>query len=97
MQAANGKIALDWVWRITSVVVVPILFWLGMSINNLNETIQSIDRRVVTIEANRFTSTDGMAIWQAMSEKANKIDVPPAWFLADFTELKVRVDALEGR
>ena len=93
----NGKVALDWVWRITSVVVVPILFWLGMSINNLNETIQSIDRRVVAIESNRFTSADGMAIWQALADKANKDDVPPTWFLADFDDLKSRVDALEGR
>ena len=51
--------------------------------------------RLSTIESNRFTSADGLAVWkqigiiQASLEKVPK-EVPPAWF-------KDRVDLLENK
>lgn len=49
----NGKfnMAMEWVWRIATVIIIPLLFWMA-------STLRDIERRVSIIEANRPTRSE---------------------------------------
>ena len=58
-------------------------------------TLIDVNRRVSAMEANRFTSADGLLIWREVSAIREQIAVipkesPPKWF-------KDQVDRLESR
>ena len=55
-----------WIRFGLSVLVIPVLLF-----------VLQIDRRVVRIEANRFTSVDAKAVYDMLGLKADKRDVPP--------------------
>lgn len=51
-------------------------------------TLVDIKTRVAVIESNRFAAADGLLVWQSLAGKADKEDVPPAWFLNEFNRLR---------
>lgn len=51
--------------------------------------------QVSQMRGNRFTSGDGLAVWKAISEKADSKDVPPERFEAFVDRLEERIRALE--
>lgn len=51
--------------------------------------------QVSQMRGNRFTSGDGLAIWQALSEKADSDDYPPDWLTDKVDEMEVRIRELE--
>lgn len=75
-------------WRLLSVIAVPFCGFLLFQVMSIKSDISGIDKRVAVIEANRFTAEDGVMIWQAISQKADKNDVPPKWFLDEFNRLR---------
>jgi hypothetical protein len=52
----NGRAAaaMEWVWRVATVLLVPMLLWISV-------TLIAIDKRVTVIEASRFTVTGAAA------------------------------------
>jgi hypothetical protein len=70
----NGRIAAEWIWRFITVLLIPILLWLGVSINQLQVTVNSLNMRVVSIESNRFTAQDGAALWRELAERMDAIE-----------------------
>lgn len=73
-----------WVQLVGTLVILPLLAW-GFV----------IERRVTRIESNRFTASDGLNMYQALNDKADKEDVPPpevqqaiARLNADIAEIK---------
>jgi hypothetical protein len=47
------------------------------------------------MKGNRFTSGDGLAVWKAISEKADSDDVPPQWLQDAVERIESRLRALE--
>lgn len=70
----NGRQAAEWIWRAITVLLIPMLAYLGLSIQQLNTTIQALDRRVVGIEASRFTTQDGFDMWQEFDRRLDEIE-----------------------
>ena len=73
----NGRIAAEWIWRFITVLLIPILLWLGISINQLQVTVNTLNMRVVAIEANRFTAQNGAQMWREMDERMDDIEREP--------------------
>ena len=83
MNILNGGAQRYWEWLrlLIGTLIIPWGIWLSYTTAN-------IDKRVAIIESNRFSSQDGMLVWQSIAEKANKADVPPQWFLKEFERLR---------
>jgi len=77
----NGQRYWEWLRLVVGTMILPWCIWLSF-------TLVQIDKRVAVIESNRFSSDDGMMVWRALSNKADKSDIPPAWFLAEFNRLR---------
>lgn len=57
----------------------------------LSEATARLDKRVAVIEGNRFSSADGLALWEQIASIKERIammptEVPPAWFLDEVRE-----------
>lgn len=72
----NGTSA-RWIQWILSGLVIPVLI-VGVKV--------MID--VEVIKSNRFTAADGQHVWQELSRKADRSQVPPEWFKEDVAEIK---------
>lgn len=77
MNGVNGRTVAEWAWRAVTVLLLPVLGWLAVSINQLNTTVQAIDRRVTFIEANRFTASDGNTMWREMDRRLDELEKQP--------------------
>ena len=88
----NGRVdalkAVEWIFRLATLVLIPVLFFLWGQVAELNVAI-------ARMEGNRFTSGDGLAVWQAIEGKADRDAVPPPWFLERVAVLEERVRELE--
>ncbi len=83
------------VFRIIGVInaiVAPLILYMFASVIDL-------DRRVSTIESNRFTSRDALdmqiQINERLADRPTRAEVPPAWFIDRVTKLEERVTQLE--
>lgn len=57
-----------------------------------------LSNRVSAIEGNRFTSSDGLAVWQEIGKVRAEIasiprESPPGWFVQRFDKMEGRIDA----
>ena len=75
-------------WRLLSVVAVPFCGFLLLQVMTIRGDISAMETRISVIEANRFSAEDGLAVWRALSDKANKDEVPPSWFKDEFNRLR---------
>ena len=80
-------------WRLLSVIAVPFCGFLLLQVMTIRGDISAMETRISVIEANRFSAEDGLAVWRALSDKANKDEVPPSWFKDEFNRLR---DDFEG-
>jgi hypothetical protein len=88
----NGsRIAVEWMWRILAVIAVPIMAYLAMSINKLDATVTALQVSVAEIRGNRFTSGDGLEVWQSVADIRSK----DAEHTVEIEELKRRMDRCE--
>jgi len=62
----------DLAYRFLTALMVPLLIWLGSMLRSIERATTELDRRVTAIEANRFTSVDGLAIWQEMATRPTR-------------------------
>ena len=71
---SNATEWIKYLGAVSSLVVVvvlsPIAIWLVATTLDHSE-------RIVSIEANRFTSTDSMRVYELLNQKADKNNVPP--------------------
>jgi len=64
----------------SAIVVAVIGYFLNdklSSVNQLQEDVAEIRLSLAVVEGNRFTAKDGQKMWEALSTKADKDDVPP--------------------
>lgn len=76
----NGK-SWDMLWKVLSVIAVPWAMWASAMLIDVRE-------RVAVIEGNRFDSDDAYRLMMIVNDKADKSEVPPAWFLREFNDLE---------
>ena len=77
----NGARSWEWFWRVLSVIAIPWAMWMSVMLIDVRE-------RVAVIEGNRFNSQDAYKLMQIIDSKAERAEVPPAWFLREFNELE---------
>lgn len=84
----NGRAAaaMEWVWRVATVLLVPMLLWISV-------TLIAIDKRVTVIEASQFTVSDGAAVWRAVEQRPTREEVPTR-LREDVQELRDEMRAL---
>ncbi len=92
--------------NVAFIVVIALLSYVGRGISvqldRQTATIQSIDKRVTTIEANRFTSNDGFRtqeeitrLWKELAGYPKREEVPPPLFRAQVERLEARLGNME--
>lgn len=61
------------------------------------EGFDGLNARLAKIEANRFTSEDGLELWKELATLKERIpsEIPPAWFLEKVKVVEERLKALE--
>jgi hypothetical protein len=78
----RGKVAngngrnVNW-WKITDAILRVVIGLIAAGVMYLVASDRAQAISIAEIEASRFTAADGLAVWQAMAEKADKDDVPP--------------------
>jgi len=97
-QAVNGN-GDSWYRRMTAALTPPVLILVASSQAYFLQQIHGIDKRVVAIEASRFTAEDGLAVWKGINECKAQIaklptEVPPKWFIDRVDKLEKKIDAL---
>lgn len=65
VKVPTGPVA-SWIKLLGALVLIPAVGW-GIA----------VERRITKIEASRFTTADGMKMYQRIGEKADKSNVPP--------------------
>jgi len=70
----------------------------------LERALTSLDKRVVAIEATRFTLKDGAAIqsvltemWKEIADRPRSGDVPPSWFLERVKKIEIQLEKLQEK
>ncbi len=64
----GGRIAIEWIWRIMAFIAIPVMLYLATAINKLDATVTALQVNVAEIRGNRFTSGDGLEVWQAVAD-----------------------------
>lgn len=63
-------------WKMLEIVILLLLaINTGLTGWSLNKAV-SMSERISTMEANRFTASDGLEVWKALSAKADSKDIP---------------------
>lgn len=100
MTTGNGQQSPDArtdVWKALEIVVV-ILVGLNVTMSAwLVKKDADFEHRVSVMEANRFTSEDGVAMWRAMAQKADRDDVPPQEVLRRLGAIEEAILRIETR
>lgn len=77
-----------WIKLLVAILLIPWLSWMSLKVI-------TNDKKIAVIEANRFTSQDGLALYQALAGKADKSDVPSAAVVATaLDDLKMEIHEL---
>ena len=84
----NGQRMWENFWRFLSVIAVPFCASVAWMMLDMKDSLNDLKIKVAVMENNRFTSEDGLAVWQELSRKANINDVPPQWFIERVTKLE---------
>lgn len=85
----------DWALRLVGFLLVPALFAMWAQLSSLRTEIQRLEVQLATVTSMGFTRADGLAVWRALEAKADKSEVPPAWFLDEVRQLEERLRQLE--
>jgi len=88
----------DQAWRILDIVLSITLTTSLAVVGWLIIEHQALDRRVNTIESNRFTVADGLELWKEIGSIKSEIatlprEVPPKWFVDRVEKLERKIDA----
>lgn len=84
--AKNGSVQLlEWLWRMTTVLLLPILIWVVLSL-------QQIDRRITAIEASRFTASHGQEVWRALEQRVTRQELRD-----DLIEIRRRLADIDNK
>ena len=97
-QSLTSKIgigALNGRWEILfkfTMIAIPMLVtvgigaqaWILNQLNILNVNVAKVSERISVVEANRFSSGEGMKVWEAISDIKQQLaklpeEVPPQW------------------
>jgi len=57
------------------VLLVPLLFYGWATISKINSEVNNLDRRVLAIESNRFTSNDGLEVWRQLGDRPTRAEL----------------------
>ena len=70
----------------------------------LERALAALDKRVVAIEATRFTLQDGAAIqsvltemWKEIANRPEKDEVPPTWFIDRVNKIEQQLERLQEK
>lgn len=70
----------------------------------MERALTALDKRVVAIEATRFTLKDGAAIqsvltemWKEIADRPRSSDVPPSWFLERVKKIEIQLEKLQEK
>lgn len=90
------------------VLTVLLAVTLGLAGWTASTTVQH-GNQIAEMSGSRFTSSDGLAVWQAIADLQREVaslprEVPPAWFVDQVNDIKAavvrideRLDAMERR
>jgi hypothetical protein len=87
----GGKVAIEWLWRIMAFIAIPVMLYLATAINRLDATVTALQVNVAEIRGNRFTSGDGLEVWQAIAD----IRAIDSQHTVQIQELRRRADRCE--
>jgi hypothetical protein len=89
-------------WRLLDIVMgLLLLIVSGMMSWNITKTIAH-GEALAGIAANRFTSSDGLAVWQEISNIRERLaavptEIPPLWFKSEVDDLENAIQRLDDR
>lgn len=66
----------------------------------LSDRVMANTSRIITIEGNRFTTTDGLELWREIGEIKAQIaasQIPPPWFLEKTSKLEAALQEISNR
>ena len=90
----EGKIKLGyWANMMGAALSAVAVILLGIILN----WVIGIENRVTAIESNRFTSADAMRVYELLSKKADREDVPPPEVTQAIMDLRAAVARIEAR
>ena len=90
----------DVAWRLLDVVLsITLLVIVGVEGWNIRTTVSNMSR-ITAMEADRFTSRDGLEVWKEMAKIREDLatvprEVPPKWFENRVNALEVRLERIE--
>jgi hypothetical protein len=102
MSESDKFIRVAWMHRWLEILfAVLVSISLGLSAWTLS-TVVTLKEQLAVIQGNRFTSADGLKVWEAIYDIRIKIaqmpsEYPPKWFVARFERLEHKIDQLDQR
>ena len=100
VSSSNGEVKA--IWKVLNIVAGLLLAVLVAMSTWTISTVSDNKIKLATIEANRFTSKDGLEVWKAISMMRESIpkEVPPKWWVDAVNKsdanLSNRLDRLES-
>lgn len=69
------KQALQWLVPVLLGALVTGMIAIWGKLESIQIDLRTIDTRLVAVESNRFTSSDGLAVWRELDNKVNRDDL----------------------
>lgn len=69
------KQALQWIVPVLLGALVTGMIAIWGKLESIQTDLRTIDTRLVAVESNRFTSSDGLAVWRELDNKVNRDDL----------------------
>ena len=74
--------------------------WILNRLSRIDERIAYVNERISVVEANRFSSKDGLDVWSAISQVRERLanipaQIPPQWMIDKVNALESKVLSLE--
>ena len=93
-----------------SLVVGPMIVTTGLAaqgwvinrLSHLDEKVANVSERISVMEGNRFSSAEGLKVWEAIASIREEVavipkEVPPKWFADRVDRMSDRVDVLTSQ
>jgi hypothetical protein len=70
------RVGVDWLWKVMSVIILPVAWWVFTSISDLSSATQTLHHEIKTLNDNRVTRDEFAGLLRAIDACAKAENVP---------------------